>query len=216
MSITVEGKAWKHETCETIRLAMRVSPVRGKLEDLKYTIGRVTEKLLVEASSTPEIEVTFPEKDLEECLEAARAEGREEVWEMIRRMYLDTEDTMEAYTSNELDKAFGTYYLKTILGMPLNDILKTDRKLREEVKARNAIKVGDFITYDSPLAHYDGWVLTKPAPNTTELHVDVLTFKDGIPQVVSVEINKCEATGERNPYVAAMMKSLETVKGETK
>lgn len=215
--IHVEGKVWNKNTCETRRHNHIVPGNRDAdyiLRDIEFAARNVDEKLKKEGTSAPEIEIIFDKKDLDTCLEAARAEGRKEVWEMIRRMYLDTEDTMEAYTMEEMDKTFGTYYLKSILNKPLEKMLEKDRKLREEVKARNAIKVGDFITYDSPLVHYDGWVLTEPAPNTTELRVDVLTFKDGIPVVVSAEINKCEVTGKRNPYVAAMMKSLETKKGE--
>ena len=216
--IHVEGKVWNKDTCETPRCNQIIPGNRDAdyiLRDIEFAARNVDEKLKKEGTSAPEIEIIFDKKDLDNCLEAARAEGRKEVWEMIRRMYLDTEDTMEAYTLNEMDNTFGTYNLKSILNKPLKKILGKDRKLREEVKARNAIKVGDFITYNSPVAYYEGWVLTEPAPNTTELRVDVLTFKDGIPAVVSAEINKCEVTGKRNPYVAAMIKALETEKGET-
>lgn len=216
--IHVVGKVWNKDTCETRRYNHLVPGNRDAdyiLRDIEFAVRTVDEKLKKEGTSDPEIEITFYKDDLKNCLDAVKKQGQEEIWEMIRRMYLDTEDTMEAYTTNEMDNTFGTYYLKSILGKPLSEILEKDRKLREEIKARNAIKVGDFITYDSPLAHYDGWVLTEPAPNTTELRVDVLTFKDGIPTVVSAEINKCEVTGKRNPYVAAVMKALEKEKGET-
>ena len=221
--IHVEGKVWNKDTCETRRYNHIVAGNRDAdyiLKDIEFGIRDVDEKLKKEGTSDPEIEISFYKDDLKNCLDAVKKQGQEEVWEMIRRMYLDTEDTMEAYTLNEMDKTFGTYNLKSILNKPLEKMLEKDRKLREEVKARNAIKVGDFITYDSPLVHYEGWVLTEPALpepvfKPAELRVDVLTFKDGIPEVVSVEINKCEVTGKRNPYVAAMMKSLETEKGET-
>lgn len=216
--IHVVGKVWNKDTCETRRYNHLVPVNRDAdyiLKDIEFAVRTVNEKLKKEGTSDPEIEITFYKDDLKNCLDAAKKQGQEEVWEMIRRMYLEPEDTMEAYTMEEMDKTFGTYYLKSILNKPLEKMLEKDRKLREEVKARNAIKVGDFITYDSPLVHYEGWVLTEPSPNTTALKIDVLTFAAGSPQTISVDINKCEVTGKRNPYVAAMMKSLEKEKGET-
>lgn len=215
--IHVEGKVWNKDTCETRRYNHIVPGNRDAdyiLRDIEFAVRDVDEKLKKEGTSDPEIEITFGKDELENCLDAVKKQGQEEVWEMIRRMYLDTEDTMEAYTMEEMDKTFGTYYLKSILNKPLEKMLEKDRKLREEVKARNAIKVGDFITYDSPLVHYEGWVLTEPSPNTTALKIDVLTFAAGSPQTISVDINNCEVTGKRNPYVAAMMKSLEKEKGD--
>ena len=136
-------------------------------------------------------------------------------------MYLDTEDTRDAYTIKDMTDAFGTYNLKTILNISFEEILEADRKLRDEVKARNEIGVGDEVEFASMFDRLirpdnknsnlrKGYVIDAEVEGCPEC-VRVLLKGDGT-RVVS--INSCKKTGKHNTDVEKVMASFEKGGGE--
>lgn len=140
-------------------------------------------------------------KWFEEKQEEARQEGREEAWDLARRIATVGYD---CYTADEVDKVFGKGNILS-LRTPVDELLAKDKKYQEEKKA---LHIGDEVEFgvraiDSK--KYRGYITDFVSPNT----VRVLTKELG---TIRVEPKDCTKTGKHNPDIEKVMASFE--KGE--
>lgn len=130
----------------------------------------------------------------------ARQEGREEAWDLARRIATTGED---CYTIDEVGKVFG---ILNILTTPVEELLAKDKKYQEEKK----IHVGDWVTYDGPMSHYEGVVLTTPVRGAFRV---LIAEKNGEIQTRTLEASRCTATGKHSCCAEELMALFK--KGET-
>ena len=133
----------------------------------------------------------------------AKEEGREEAWDLARRIVTCESD---AYEGREIDSVFGSCPANDIFGMPAGEALVKDKKYQEEKKA---LHVGDEVEFgvraiDSK--KYRGYITDFVPQNT----VRVLTKELG---TIRVEPKDCKKTGKHSEEIEKVMASFE--KGET-
>ena len=146
----------------------------------------------------------FDEKQAE-----ARQKGREEAWDLARRIVVTGDG---CYTIDEVNKVFGNM---NILRTPIDEVLAKDKEYQEEKKA---LHIGDEVEFIGSNPNYKVKV--------NELMTGyVVGFEDGLSDECSVRIltkhgtylrsrEMCEKTGKHNPDVEEVMASFE--KGEGK
>lgn len=131
----------------------------------------------------------------------ARQEGREEAWDLARRIVAAGEDT---YTFEDMHKLFGADAYTKIFNTPVEDALSKDKKFQEE----KALQVGDEVEFIAPGCTKLKEVLKGYVIGVDEESprwVSILT-KDGSYYKSPV---MCAKTGKHNPYVEKLMASFE-------
>lgn len=141
-------------------------------------------------------------KWFEEKQEEARQEGREEAWDLARRIIASDSD---CYSYAEVFDLFDTRSFWQILGTPVEEVLAKDKKYQEEKKA---LHIGDEVEFgvraiDSK--KYRGYITDFVSPNT----VRVLTKELG---TIRLEPKDCKKTGKHSDEIEKVMASFE--KGE--
>lgn len=134
----------------------------------------------------------------------ARQEGREEAWDLARRIVAGDSD---CYSYDEVYDLFGTRSFDQILNMPVEDALSKDKKFQEE----KALQVGDEVEFIAPGCTklkevLKGYVIRIDEENPRcPGWVSILT-KDGS---YCKSTAMCVKTGKHNPYVEKLMASFE-------
>lgn len=133
----------------------------------------------------------------------ARQEGREEAWDLARRIVTDypDSDVYNFYTIDEVLKVFG---MKTwdVLKMPVGFAMAKDKKYQEEKKA---LHIGDEVEFAACGTTRKGYIINLVSPAL----VRVLTKDLG---TYPVGPEECKKTGKHNPDIEKVMASFE--KGE--
>ena len=159
--------------------------------------------------NTPDDETT-----LKRNLEEERQKGREEVWHMMRRIFLPKSKEKYAYSVEQAKEAFDVLLLAGILEKPLDDVLAIDRKLLAEVKREtDKLRVGDEVEFYSMFdslfktgetTKRKGYVI-EVDPDGEKGWVRVLLKGDG---TRIVETSTCKKTGTYNAVIAKAMNTL--------
>lgn len=124
----------------------------------------------------------------------ARQEGREEAWDLARRIV--TTGDSDCYSYDEVKKAFGNL---NILRTPVEEVLAKDKEYQEEKKK---LHVGDEVEVTAYGVTRKGYIVNLVSP----VLVRVLTKDLG---TYPVEPEDCEKTGKHNPDVEKVMASFE-------
>ena len=141
-------------------------------------------------------------KWFEKKQEEARQEGREEAWDLARRILITGED---CYSVDEVNKAFSDL---NILRTPVEEVLAKDKEYQEKKKA---LHVGDEVEFIARKPNcklnevMTGYVLGFVGDLSSECSVRILT-KHGT-YLKSHEM--CEKTGKHNPDIEKIMASFE-------
>lgn len=131
----------------------------------------------------------------------ARQEGREEAWDLARRIVAGDSD---CYSYDEVYDLFGTRSFDQILNMPVEDALSKDKKFQEE----KSLQVGDEVEFIA-----SGCTKLKEVLKGYVIGVD-----EESPRWVSILTKNgsyykspvmCVKTGKHNPYVEKLMASFE-------
>lgn len=172
----------------------------SKEEELEKNIKNALEQLRIERrrddmkdSSSDVLCVSrewFEEKQAE-----ARQEGREEAWDLARRIVTTGDD---CYTIDEVDKVFGNL---NILRAPVEELLAKDKKYQEE----KTLHVGDEVEFTATGSTKLKEVLKGYVIEFHEDWVRILT-KDGLYRQAPVMRVK---TGKHNQYIGKVMASFE-------
>lgn len=126
-------------------------------------------------------------KAKEECCK----EGREEAWDLARRIAAFGEDT---YTWAELDSVFGSQCDNTIFEMPVNEALAKDKEYRE---GKNTLRIGDEVEFGV----LRGYIIE----NLLSGEVRVLTKIYG---TFTVSCKECKKTGKHSEEIERAMASF--------
>lgn len=129
-------------------------------------------------------------------------EGREEAWDLARRIIASGDD---CYTYEVVWDLFDTRSFWQILGTPVEEVLAKDKKYQEEKKA---LHIGDEVEFgvraiDSK--KYRGYITDFVPPNT----VRVLTKELG---TIRVKPEDCKKTGKHSEEIEKVMALFEEEK----
>lgn len=146
---------------------------------------------------------------LEEChfliTEAAKngqKKGREEAWDLARRIAAFGEDT---YTVSELNSVFGSCGCNSIFEMPVDEAMEKDMAYQKEKKT---LHVGDEVKFrSSDMLWLCGYVIKIRSYES----VTVLT-KDGTAHVL--RISDLAKTGNFNEDLVKALAAFEDMDGE--
>ena len=131
--------------------------------------------------------------------EKAKEEGREEAWDLARRIVTCGPD---CYTGSDFDSVFGSCNALSIFGMPVDEALVKDKKHQEKKKA---LHVGDEVEFDIRSKRKTGYITNLIPP----VQVRVLTKEDG---TFILALSNCTRTGNHSEEIERAMTSFE--KGE--
>ena len=154
-------------------------------------------------------------KALDMKLEQARYEGRKEVWDLFRRLALNTEDRDDAYTLKDIDEAFGTLWYAEIAKLPVEAALDKDRRYQEKLAERKKLHIGDEVELTihrqsavpgMVVKKVKGYVLETCVDDVHENMVRVLTKEFG---TALVDATECVKLGENNPDIVKVMESFD-------
>lgn len=209
----IRGKAWTAGNLEPFTTTTYVNSVvaTDPIGTIESAYGRLTERLFKEKAVQRSL-ITYSmgpgEFDLivKGVKGKALKEGREEAWDLARRIAAFGEDT---YTWRQLDSVFGSQCDNTIFEMPVDEALAKDKEYRE---GKNTLRIGDEVEFVAPgrtkfKELHKGYVIgiDEESPRW----VRILT-KDNGSYCRSLEM--CEKTGNHNPDIEKLMASFE--KGE--
>lgn len=127
--------------------------------------------------------------------ESAKNEGRKEVWDMVRRLYL-ADEVENAYDLADLQKAFGTVTFSEILLEDVHEVLAKDKERLKRIEGEKIIRPGDEVEVDpAPLSDsYKGWVADAQKSSVGKAR--------WITQVKNyVEQTWCSKCGKNAPFV---------------
>ena len=139
----------------------------------------------------------------------ARQKGREEAWDLARRIVTTGNG---CYTIDEVNKVFGNM---NILRTPIDEVLAKDKEYQEEKKT---LHIGDEVEFIGSNPNYKvkvkevmtGYVIGFVGGLSDECSVRILT-KHGL-YIRSREM--CEKTGRHNPDIEKVMASFEEEEGK--
>ena len=136
--------------------------------------------------------------------EDAKNEGRKEVWDMARRLYL-TDIVENAYGYNELKKIFGTFSYSEILQKDVHEVFAKDNERLKRIEEEKNIRPGDEVEISKawlPGIHY-GWV--------ADIHgntVNVLMNTSRGVEMRYIHIESCRKTGNTAEHLAQLIKAM--------
>lgn len=136
--------------------------------------------------------------------EDAKNEGRKEVWDMVRRLYL-ADEVENAYNLADLQNAFGTVTFSEILLKDLHEVLDEDKKRLKRIEEDKIIRPGDEVEISKvwlPDIHH-GWVV-----DIHENTVNVLMNSSHGVEMRYVDIKYCKKTGNVAEHLAQLVKAM--------
>lgn len=214
----IRGTAWTTGdlepvlTIEYVRSEFLTDPI-GAIERAKerlierLTTGRAVQRSLITYSmGSGEFDII-----VKAAKEQAMKEGREEAWDLARRIVADGSS---CYAYDEVYDVFGTRSFWQILGMPVEEALAKDKEHQEEKKT---LHIGDEVEFIGSNPKYKvkvnelmtGYVIGFEDSLSGEPFVRILTKKHG---TYRRSLEMCEKTGKHNPDIEKVMASFE--KGE--
>lgn len=136
--------------------------------------------------------------------EGAKNEGRKEVWDMVRRLYL-ADEVENAYDLADLEKVFGTVVFSKILQKDVHEVLAKDKERLKRIEEEKIISPGDEVEVDpAPLSDiYKGWV-TDILGNTVSV---LMNSQVGV-TTRYVSLKCCKKTGNTNEHLAQLVKAM--------
>lgn len=199
-NVDVDTDKWSKGTLELIRILVKDwrrkgSSNAGEIIDI---IEQILERRNDMKDSSSEA-LCVSRKWFEEKQAEARQEGREEAWDLARRIVTYE---LDSYTGPDLDSVFGSQCDNIIFETPVDEALAKDKKHQEEKKA---LHVGDEVEFTANGTTRKGYVINLISP----VLVRVLTKDLG---TYPEPPEKCKKTGKHNPDIEKVMASFE--KGE--
>lgn len=167
----------------------------------KYAYGTLWKKA-AEQNTTKELAV-----------EGAKNEGRKEVWDMVRRLYL-ADEVENAYDLADLQKAFGTVTFSEILLEDVHEVLAKDKKRLNRIEEEKIIRLGDEVKYKDCATDVTskGFVL---GVNDSGIRILRLS-SNNFPVINYWDKAACTKTGNHNPDIAKVLEALKEVSDAAK
>lgn len=206
--VDVDTDKWSKGTLELIRIL--VKDWRRKGRGNAGEIVEIIEQILRRRDDMGTICMTTEQFGEEK--QKARQEGREEAWDLARRIFGDGSG---CYNYDEIYDAFDTRSHWQILGMPVEEVLSKDEKHQ---KKKKALHVGDEVKFAGIVPNYKvkvdeamtGYVVGFEVGLYGERSVRILA-KHGS-YLKSPEM--CEKTGKHNPDIEKVMATFEEEESE--
>ena len=136
--------------------------------------------------------------------EAAKNEGRKEVWDMVRRLYL-SDGVENTYDFDDLKKVFGTAILSEILMKDVHEVLDKDKERLKKIEEEKIIRPGDEVIVNSPWLPgvHKGW-----AVDIYKNLVNVLmNTRNGV-EMRYVGVDRCRKTGNTSEHLAKLVEAM--------
>lgn len=202
----IRGKAWRPGDLKHFYKADYICPeaYNDQAKAVEYATDKVRSELIAHSGTEkePELYYNIPSYEykslIKDVREKALKEGREEAWDLARRI-VTTGDG--CYTIDEANKTFGNM---NILTTPIDEVLAKDKEYQKE---KETLHVGDEVKFTAYGITRKGYVINVVRPTL----VRVLTKNLG---TCPVGPEECEKTGKHNPDVEKVMASFEEEKGD--
>lgn len=154
---------------------------------------------------TESIAPRYPKSVVDNLVEEARKAGREEAWDLARRIAVTGPD---CYSIVEVNEAFGNL---NILRTPVEEVLAKDKEYQEK---KNALHVGDEVMYEDCAtdATLKGFVL---GVNDSGVRILRLSLNN-IPVITYWDKGACKKTGNHNPDIVKVLEALKEDKDAAK
>ena len=136
--------------------------------------------------------------------EDVKNEGRKEVWDMVRRLYL-ADEVENAYDLADLQEAFGTVTFSEILLKDLREVLAKDKERLKRIEEEKIIRPGDEVIVNSPWLPgvHKGW-----AVDIYKNLVNVLmNTRNGV-EMRYVGVDRCRKTGNTAEHLAKLVEAM--------
>lgn len=201
--VDVDTDRWSKGTLETIRILIKgwCRNGNGNASEIVEIVEQILERHDdMKDSSLESLIVSrkwFDEKQAE-----ARQEGREEAWDLARR--IATYGAEGAYTFKDVRNVFCTNTLTKVFNTPVEEALDKDKKHQEEKKELHVGDEVEFTGFANSLMR--GYVMNLNAPGDRCV---VILYKMGS---YHRRPNECIKTGKHNLDIEKVMASFE--KGE--
>lgn len=144
-------------------------------------------------------------------VEGAKNEGRKEVWDMVRRLYLadEVENAYDLADLADLQKAFGTVTFSEILLEDVHEVLAKDKERLKRIEGEKIIRPGDEVKYKDCATDvtFKGFVL---GVNDSGIRILRLS-SNNFPVINYWDKASCKKTGNHNPDIAKVMEALKEV-----
>ncbi len=203
----IRGKAWRPGDLKQFYKAEYVCPeaYNDQAAIVEAATDRVRAELIAHSATKNDPDIYYNIASCEykslinDVREKALKEGREEAWDLARRIVTTGEN---CYSIDEVNKAFGDL---NILRTPVEEVLAKDKEYQEKKKA---LHVGDEVEFTAPGPHkfvevYKGYVIRFDEESPRWVHI--LT-KDGLFYRSPL---MCTKTGKHNQYIGKVMASFE-------
>lgn len=146
----------------------------------------------------------------EVAAERAKIEGRKEVWDMVRRLYLN--DVMEnAYGYAELKKVFGTISFSELLQKDVHEMLAKDKEHLKRIEEEKIIRIGDKVEVDTDSPWLSGvcygWVVDIRGET---VHI-LISTEYGV-EMRYVGLGCCRKTENTSEHLAQLVKAMKEEK----
>ena len=133
----------------------------------------------------------------------AKNEGRKEVWDMFRRLYL-ADEVENAYDLADIEKTFGTIVFSEIVRKDLHEVLDKDKKRLKRIEEEKIIRPGDEVEIKEwfPDSRH-GWVVDIHG-NTVNV---LMNTSHGV-EMRYVHIECCRKTGITSEHLAQLVETM--------
>lgn len=183
--VDVDTDKWSKGTLELIRILVKGwRRNNGNADEIIEIIEQILRRQDDMKDSSSEA-LCVSRKWFEEKQAEARQEGREEAWDLARRITVLGEDV---YTNEELGQAFGSCNENKIFNLPPDEAIE---KYRAYQKKKEELHVGDEVEFITDASTVKGYIVNINLPT----FVRVLTKERG---TYTVQIVKCKKTGNVN------------------
>lgn len=199
----IRGKAWRPGDLKRFYKAEYVCPAahNDQAAAVEAATDIVAAELMMDSGAKNDSVDIYYKIDsreykslINDVREKALKEGREEAWDLARRIVTTGEN---CYSIVEVEKAFGNM---NILTTPIEEVLAKDKAYQKEKKT---LHVGDEVEFwDGSVRATKGYVINVISPEI----VRVLTKKYG---TCTMHPEKCKKTGKHSKEIEKAMASFE-------